>query len=399
VPLNPLIFISKRYLFSRKAKGLKTVNVITIIASFGVFITTAALFIVLSAFSGLRTFNIGLINKTDPDLRILPRKGKVLKFDGHLKKLLTESGIEHYAPVAEDKVLLRAGDKQSVVFLRGVDSTYYAVMHPDSVLIAGTWFEDDLPELTAGENLARRLSLSYGNPDKPVQLLAPKGNGVTGIGFSAEHFFVTGLYRVTTDFEDKYVYAPLNRVRRLLHMPADKVSFVDIRLDKNTDLSAVKKRLAGMLPANVQVKDKFELNRTMFRMLNSENLITYFVGTLILIIAIFNIVGSLIILILKKKKDRFVLWTVGLDSASVRKIFFYYGQMLIALSGFSGLLLGLLAIWLQKKYGFLLVPGTGLVYPVEIRWVNILGVALTVILLAVAGAYLGSYPAKKIEAV
>jgi len=398
--LNVEKFIATRYLFSKGDRTWQAVNYITLIASAGVLLTVAALFVILSAFSGLRVFNMSLMDKTDPDLRILPEKNKFFVYSDSLRRTILSNGqIVTAAPVVEEKALLQNEGKQTIVLVRGTDSLYKKIIRPADILLGGEWPGDDYPGIAAGQMLAAKLSLNVNDPLHPVYITIParKTSGLMQEQLISKPFVVSGIYQLTPDVEKKYVYVPIRDWRQMLRLKDNEVSFIDIKLKDKNAVPSVKAYLRKHLPAGLTVKDKMELNRSVMKMLNMENLFTYITGLLFLIIAVFNIVGSIIILILKKKKDRFVLSSLGMDLARVRKIFFYYGNMLILFSGLAGLVLGIIIVWIQKQTGWVKVPGTYLTYPVQIKWTNMALVVLTVVLISLTASWLASRAVKEIK--
>ncbi len=386
-------FIALRYLHKSSSSGWGSANIITVISGIGVFFTTAALFVVLSAFSGLKTFNINLINKTDPDIRIMPAKGKFFQLsDSLLLAIRKTEGVQSISPVLQEKVFIRYKDKQTIAYLRGIDSTYHHIMPPDSVLISGKWPSSQYPELLMGSALAHKLSVVTEDLTHPLYISVPSGGNKHWKGkyFHTMKGWVSGIYFTTSDFEKKYVFSPVSFARKLLKKKENQISFLDIKVKKGYDLQEVKKNLQKTLPGNFRIADKMMLNKALFKMLNTENLATYFVGTLILIIAVFNIIGAIIILIINKRKDRFILNSLGMNPGQIRKIFFHYGFMLIVLSGILGLLAGLILLFLQLKYGWITIPSTNLVYPMEFRWQNVFIVLLTLLALAAFSAFISS---------
>jgi len=194
--------------------------------------------------------------------------------------------------------------------------------------------------------------------------------------------------------ENKYVYVPLDTWQNMLGLNRNRISFVDIRIDENTSREKAKEYLQSALPPHLTVKDRLELNRAVLKMLNIENIFSYLTGFLFLTIAVFNVVGSIIILILKKKKDRFVMRALGLGLPQIRIIFFYYGNYLILGAGVAGILLGIIIVWIQQKTGWVKVPGTYLAYPVEIKWLNLGIVAVTVVFLSITASALAAKAVK-----
>ncbi|NPA42411.1 MAG: ABC transporter permease [Chlorobi bacterium] len=390
-------WIAKRYLWSKSGEGIQAVHYITAIAAAGVMLTVAALFVILSAFSGLRAFNMTLIDRTDPDLRILPREGKHFgRADTLLAVLNGFPGVKAVAAVAEDKALLRAGDKQTIVLVRGVDSSYAGILSPDDVLVAGQWPYEGADAMVAGQMLVHKLGINPGDPTRPVQLVIPgkTSKWVPSSSLVTHPFVVAGVYQLTPDAEEKYVFVPLDRWRALWRMPSDHVSFIDIRTVDDQWTERLKKVLSRTLSPSLRIADKWELNKAVLKMLNIENLFTYFTGFLFLLIAIFNIAGSIIILILKKKKDRFVLSALGMDTDRVRRIFFLYGNLLILVSGLAGLVLGIIIVLLQSRTGWIKVPGTFLAYPVEINRENLAAVLLTLVVVSYVASWLASRAVK-----
>ncbi len=401
--MNVSRYIAGKYLRRRGDKQASVIRIISFIASLGVLVTAMALIIVLSGFSGLRDFNLKLMDQTGPDLRILPREGKFFHMDSaRLDEWHNMKALQITAPVIEEKVYVRYGDKQTVAVMRGVDSLYRRLIHADSILIAGGWPEAGEPGLVLGNALADKLSVRLNDFRFPVELMVPSGGGMLGAAsFRRESFVPTGIYQNTLDFEQKYLFVPIDRARKLLHLPPGKVSYIDIDLRDPERLAEVKAQIRKKLPGRLRISDKYEMNRSLLKMLNSENLITYVVGTFIMLIALFNVLGTIIMMILYKKKDRYILQALGMDERGIKNIFFHYGFRMILQGGFAGLLLGVTVIWLQKHFEWVKVPGTMLVYPVALRWENILLVMLTVVLLAllvswVASRFAGRYHRRQV---
>jgi len=398
--LKPERFIAGRYLFSGKETRWQAVNYIAVIASTGVMLTVAALFVILSAFSGLREFNLSLIDKTAPDLRILPAKKKFFSFDQNFRRLLDSlPSVMQAAPVVEEKALLRFEGKQDIIFIRGVDTGYVHILNPERILVSGRWPGPGEAALVAGQSMAAKLSLPVNDPFRPVEIIIPsRKTGLPGMtGLQTRPVVVAGIYQLTPDTEKKYAYMPADLWREMLMLSPEEVSYIDLRLEKGADVHRIKHLLQQQLGERFRIADKTELNRSILKMLNTENLFTYITGLLFLIIAVFNIVGSIVILILKKKQDRFVLGALGMSLKRIRKIFFLYGNMLILISGAIGLVLGIIIVGIQQQTGWIKVPGTYLPYPVRYRWGNLILVILTVLFLSVTASWLASKAVKEIK--
>jgi lipoprotein-releasing system permease protein len=322
-----------------------------------------------------------------------------MDFTSGLQSLLNEyEPVEAYAGVVQEKVLLRYDNKQEIVLVRGVDTAYSRIVSPGEVMIFGDWPRGDNPLMAMGQSLASKLSVSLNDYENPVYLILPgKLSAFQGASLISRPFLVSGIYRMTPEIEKKYVFIPLSEALRLLKLPPGKISFVDVRLRNEEELSRTKEYLKQKLPAGLRIKDKYELNKSVFKMLNMENLITYTVGVLFLVISIFNIVGSIIILVLNKKRDRFVLKALGLPLDKVRAVFFRYGVMLIIISGIIGMVLGLILVTVQLYTGWIKIPGTNLVYPVRLEWKNFVAVLLTLVLIAVVSSRLAVFSVREIK--
>ena len=395
--MNPGSYIARKYLHGPRERSRALIHIISRIASLGIVITAMALFVVLSGFSGLRRFNIDLMDSTGPDLRILPGKGKTFVWSPALAGSITRTGLfSVIAPVVEEKVYLRYGNKQTVAVMRGVDSTYKPVIRADSILVDGDWPRNDWAAVAMGNALANKLSVRLNDYKFPVTLMVPApGSSPLSGAFRQRSLLVSGIYQNTLDFENRYIFVPLPIARDLLGLQAGRVSYVDLELAPGVDLETARQQLQKLLPGELTLTDKYRMNRSLFKMLNSENLITYLVGAFIMLIAVFNVTGAIIILILYKKRDRFILSALGMTPVQIRNVFFRYGFRMVMLSGLTGLVLGLLLVGMQKHFGWLNVPGTTLVYPVEIRLTNILIVLGTVALLAWLSARFASRFAKR----
>ena len=230
--MNYIRYISKRYLFSKS--GHNAINIIVKIASFGVLIVSAAFIIVLSGFSGIRTFNLNLIKMTDADLKISPKKGKTFLFNKDLSDFLNkDKAVSHYSQVVEEKVFINYNDKQKIAKIKGVDSNYFKVIDLDSTLIAGHLPTPRTNELIMGVSLANDLSFMLSNNLEMIQLLVPKP-GKDFImdprkAFTSKYFMPTGIYQTTPDHDHVYLYTTLPAAQELLNYQPEQISSIEIK--------------------------------------------------------------------------------------------------------------------------------------------------------------------------
>jgi len=390
--LNYIRYISKRYLFAKS--GNNAINIIIKIASFGVLVVSAAFIIVLSGFSGIRTFNLNLIKMTDPDLKITPLQGKTFSFDKELKDFLSKDpGVKAFSGVVEEKVFINYNDKQKIAKIKGVDSNYYQVIPLDSTLIAGVLPEPGTNEALLGVSLANELSyMLSGNNFDMLELLVPKpGKGFISDprkAFNQAYFMPVGIYQTTADQDRLYIYTTLTAAQNLLNYQPAQITAIEIKATGENQIAGLQKRLQKGIGKSFDIRNRKQLNKLLYRMLNTENLMVYFIFALILLLALFNIIGTIIMIIIDKKEDIFTLKVLGLDKKEIHKIFMYQGLSMTLLSGFAGLFLGLLLILIQKYKPFLYIPQTNMPYPVEFHWSNITWVLLTIFFMGLFSTYI-----------
>ena len=389
--MNYIRYISQKYLFSKS--GNNAINIIVKIASFGVLMVSAAFIIVLSGFSGIRTFNISLIKMTDPDIKITPLTGKNFAPDKDFFEFLKQdNAVISFSRVVEEKVFINYNDKQKIAKIKGVDSNYYKVINLDSTLIAGHLPTPGTIEMLMGVSLANDLSFMLSNNLEMIQLLVPKpGKGYISDprkSFYDKYFIPVGIFQTTTDHDQVYLYTTLEAAQQLLNYPPERISSIEIKV-KPGQITGLQKRLQQKFGKKLNIRNRRQLNKLLYKMLNTENLMVYFIFALILLLALFNIVGTIIMIIIDKKDDINTLRVLGLDRSEIKKIFMIQGLGMTVLSGLSGLILGLILVGIQHFHPFLYVPQTNMPYPVEFHWSNILYVLLTIIFMGTFATLVG----------
>jgi lipoprotein-releasing system permease protein len=291
-------------LFSKTSNN--AINIITIIASFGVIIGSLALFVVLSGLSGLRTFSYNLLEVSDPDLKITAQKGKSFVItEDFLKSINTTKNIDEYTAVIEERVFLQYSNKNEIAYIKGVESNYTNVNQVDSTLYTGTWLNNEYKNLAViGNGISRKLSLGILNYGEPLSIMIPK----SGTGFINPNnpFYkvdvqVSGIYSGTEEFENKFVFTDISLARKLLKLEKDEVTAIEIKLLTIEDPAVLAKNLQQKLGADFSVKTKAQLNEVYFKVLNTESFIIYLIFILIIIIALFNLIGAIIMMIYQKK--------------------------------------------------------------------------------------------------
>ncbi|WP_026836836.1 ABC transporter permease [Gillisia sp. JM1] len=394
--MNFPFYIAKRYLFTKSSNN--AINIITIIAAIGVFAGAFSLFIVLSGFSGLKDFSLSFTNEFDPDLKILPESGKNFNFSETEKgKLLAIDGIQAASEIVEERVFLDYKSKNHTAFIKGVDANYRKVNSIDSTIVFGTWLTQSEFQVVAGNGISRLLSLNTFDYNNLLDIMVPRpGKGqITNASqaFNKESVIVTGIYSVNEELDSKYVFTNIQFARDLLQIEEGQVSAIELKVDPSVDLEVIRNEIGGIFDNKVIIKDRAQLNETLYKMLNTENLAVYLIFTLVLIIALFNVIGSIIMVILDKRENIKTLHNLGATKTSIRNIFFLQGSLMTIVGGLLGLFFGLILIYLQLQYNFVMITPS-LPYPVKIKAENIILVFLTISVLGISASYIAASRSK-----
>lgn len=390
--MNFPLYIARRYLLSKSSNN--AINIITLIATIGVIVSTIALFVVLSVFSGLKDFSLSFIKTSDPDLKITAVEGKSLRFNDSIEKALMLESIKAYSKVIEERVFLSYVDKSHVASIKGVDSNFLQVNRMDTAVYFGNWLNYEAKH-TVVVGSAISMSLSIGTYDflEALKIYVPKpGTGyITNprTAFSQVNAQTIGIYRLTDDIDKKYVYANIALARELLNYGEDEISAIELRLEDEADQKQVQARLKERLGPGYEIRTRQQLNSVFYKMLNTENLVSYLVFTLVLIIALFNVIGAIVMMIIDKRDNLKTLYHLGSEVRSIRKIFVFQGFLLTCFGLFTGLLVSIPLVILQKKFGFIMITQT-LPYPVEFRMINVLVVVVTLLLLGFLASQIAS---------
>ncbi len=320
----------------------------------GIIVGTMALFVVLSVFSGLKVFSLSFTNEIDPDLKLTSTYGKSFLFapdqENQIKKI---NGVASYTKIIEERVLFLFKDKQQVTYLKGVDSIYPVVNDIKKKLFNGQWLKPDSFQVVIGYGLAQNFSMGILDFENPLQIFAPKpGKGAIENpeeAFTKTDVLPVGIYSISEDLDSKYVFADLSLVQELLMYKPNQISGIEFKLKENADEDAIKKQLNSIFKNKVTLKNRAQLNESLYRMLNTENIAVYLIFTLVIIVALFNLIGALIMMILEKKGNLKTLFNLGTDINGLRKIFLLQGTLLSVFGGLIGLALGIILVILQSR--------------------------------------------------
>jgi len=390
--LNFSLYIAKRYLFTKTSNN--AINIITIIASFGVIVGSLALFIILSGFSGLRTFSYSLLDTSDPDIKITAAKGKSFVLtDAVFHKIDKNPYIVASSKIIEERVFLEHNDKNEIAYIKGVQDNYAQITNIDSTLYLGTWLDNEyINTAVVGRAIAIKLSLGVRSFGAPLSIMVPKGG--TGFinpnnAFYKTNVQIVGLYTGTEEFESKFVFVNLEEARNLLRFKENQITGLELKLKNALDSENVAKELQNSLGDTFKVQTKEQLNEVFYKVINTENFVSYLIFTLIVIIALFNVIGTIIMMIIDKKQNLKTLFNLGTTVQEIKRIFIYQGFLLTFFGMLIGLILGVVLVLLQQKYELFMITES-LAYPVELKFSNLLIVVCTITILGFMAAKIAS---------
>lgn len=382
----------------RSKSSNNAINIITIIAIIGVILGAASLFIVLSGFAGLKDFTLQFSTIVDPDLKAVTKKGKsFILSEQDIQKLNNIDEIALYSKIVEERVFIMSNDKSyPSAYIKGVDSKFSKVTAVDSIMEQGEWFSDNTNQIVVGSGISRNLSFGVLDFNKQLNIYVPKpGKGqITSVekAFNTVSATNVGIFNVNETLNDKYIFAPLSMAQFLLNYKTNEVSALEFKLKNGINESVAKEKIENALGDKVIIKNKAQLNDALYKMLNTENLAVYLIFTLVLIIALFNVIGSIIMMILDKRHSLNTLFNLGVNIKDIRKIFFFQGSLMSILGGLIGIFLGLL-LALNQLYGptvFKVFITPTLPYPVRIKLINLLIVFATISLLGILASKIAS---------
>ncbi len=389
--MNPIFYIARRYMFAKSSQNV--INIINRVTAFVVVLGAAALFIVLAGFAGLKHFTLSFSSTFDPDLKILPAKGKYLSLTSQdTLKLQQISQVAHFTKVLEEQVFLTHNQKNHIAYIKGVDEQYPKVNEIDSIIVLGNW-EVTPPSVVVGGTIFNKLGLNLTDASSPLQIVVPKaGKGSIlsdPMPYRQAFSVVQGIYQLTEDLDKKYVFSSLDEARFLLGVTPDKVSAIEVKLAPQADEKTATEAIVRAFEQPVIVKNRVQLNDALYRMLNTENIAVYLIFILVLIIALFNLVGAIIMMILDKKDDLQTLYALGMNQRQMRQIFFWQGTMASVVGATIGIALGALIVWLQQQFSLVMISPT-LAYPVAITPMNTLIVLVTIVVLGLLASLVAS---------
>ncbi|MBZ9777584.1 ABC transporter permease [Psychroflexus sp. CAK8W] len=394
--MNVSFYIARRYFFSKSSNT--AINIITWIASIGIIAGALSLFVVLSAFAGLKEFSLSFTNKFDPDLKVLPSTGKFFEVDSlQNSQIQNHKDIVAYSEVIEERVLLSFKSKNTPAFIKGVDTSFQAISDIKNAVFLGQWLEENASQVVLGNDLSRKLSSGVRDYSGLLSLYVPKpGKGqILDVkdAFRTGSATVVGIYSINEELDKKFAFTDIGFARSLLQLNEDEVSALEVKVTSSADLNIVRKDLKDIFHQQVEVKDRIQLNNSLYKMLNTENLAVYLIFTLVIIIALFNVIGSIIMAVLEKQQNSKTLLNLGLTKTEIQRIFFFQGGLMSVAGGIMGLVLGIIMVISQLYFEWIMITPS-LAYPVKLEFVNILIVFITISGLGFLASYISSQSVK-----
>lgn len=401
--MNTSFYIAKRYLFSKKSRN--AINIISAISLTAVTAGTCALVIVISVFNGFDEIITAMYNRIDPDIKITAASGKTINAEAdEIKQLRKDKDIKNFYLTVDDLALIRYKDKTWFANVKGVNNDYISGSYIDSMIVEGNAvLKSDKYNLTlVGQGIAYFLGV-FSNTAYPIEMYAPsKNTAAHGIPLeemiNRKLIYPCGIFSAQQEIDSKYMFVDFAFAKELFELSDNEVSAVEIRLHPGIELKDAKEKFSKILGDNYIIKTRYELNATLYKVMQSEKWAIFFILSFILIIASFNIIGSLTMLILDKKNDIETLKSLGASRGLIKRIFLFEGWVISLGGAIAGLILGIVICWLQDTFGFVRLRGSESFiinhYPVSIVWGDIFIIVLIVLSIGFVTAW---YPVRHIS--
>lgn len=396
-------FIAKRYLFAKKSHNV--INIISLISASGIALGTMALIIILSVYNGFEGLIKSLYSAHDSDLLIIPREGK--SFVPHSQGfdfIRSSEKVARFCEIIEENIFIKYSQQESVATIKGVDSNYQAITQLRDFITDGEFslYQGEVPQAIVGRGIANNLRLNIHFVD-PLYLYFPSRNSPISLinptsSLNQERVFPSGIFSIEQGFDNKYIYIPIEVARNLTEYD-NEVTSVELYLKEGSDKEELKGEFGNALGEDFIIKNRYEQNETLYRMMGSEKLSIYIILLFVIIIISCNLFGSLSMLIIEKREDVESLKSMGANDKLIKHIFLLEGWFISIIGIIVGTILGLIICFIQMKYGIVTMPGNFIIdsYPVVVKFVD---VTLTVCGVAAIGYLAAKLPLlilKKVE--
>lgn len=391
--------------YFKAKKSTNAINIISWICIVAMVVGSAALILVLSVFNGFESLVKSLYDSFYTDLKITPASGKMLTLSREqVEKIRSTKGVRNFSLVVEEKAILQNGANQSIVYLKGVDSNYQATTTVDQHMYSG---EFDIgtaqkPLLVLGVGIEGALGIRAGSDISPLTIYIPRKSGSEQFNeledISSDTIRTAGSFMIQQEFDNKYGMTDLRFLQRVMKWPADTYSGVEIAVANPNDADKVGKELGAYFGKGYRIQNRYQQNQSLYAIMNLERWIFYAVLCIILVVAAFNMVGALTMLVLEKQKDISVLSALGANNSFILKIFLSEGFLLATIGAGIGMLIALVLVILQEKYHLVALEGGSFLinyFPVELRATDFLLVGATVVVVSFLASWFPALKASK----
>ena len=386
------LFVARRYRLS--STKFNTVRLISRFASFVIGVAVCAFFVIQSVFSGLHDFGVSYSSSLDPDLKIRAvDSASFVLADSVVSQIEKIKGIKGSAPVFSQEVVLRFEQQNKLIYLLGVDGRFDKLFAVSSQIPVGRMVSEIGEEILLGYGTAIGLGAGLYDYDGFIECLLPKQGLINPLDpnpFVSQWATNVGLFQISQEVDYSCAFAPISFVRNLTNASADAYTEININLVKGAKINDTVEEVQATLGASFEVIEKEALNPALYRMLQTERIAIYLILSLVLIIALFNVVGAVVMMVLDKREELQTLHKMGSPLREIRNIFFYQGMLLSSVGGGVGLLIGIGVVFAQSVGEFILVPGTQLPYPVRFSFENLMALVVIWVGFSVLAAWVAS---------
>jgi len=396
-------FIAKRYLFAKKSHNV--INIISLISASGIALGTMALIIILSVYNGFEGLIKSLYSAHDSDLLIIPREGK--SFVPHSQGfdfIRSSEKVVRFCEIIEENIFIKYSQQESVATIKGVDSNYQAITQLRDFITDGEFslYQGEVPQAIVGRGIANNLRLNIHFVD-PLYLYFPSRNSPISLinptsSLNQERVFPSGIFSIEQGFDNKYIYIPIEVARNLTEYD-NEVTSVELYLKEGSNKEELKGEFGNALGEDFIIKNRYEQNETLYRMMGSEKLSIYIILLFVIIIISCNLFGSLSMLIIEKREDVESLKSMGANDKLIKHIFLLEGWFISIIGIIVGTILGLIICFIQMKYGIVTMPGNFIIdsYPVVVKFVDVTLIVCGVAAIGYLAAKLPLLILKKVE--
>ena len=386
--------------YFRSKKNTNAINVIAWISVVAIAFVTAALIVVLSVFNGFEDLVKGLYNDFYADVKVTAASGKWMNIPpNQLAELEAVNGVKAIAPVAEERAILVDDENKSIVWLKGVEPGYGNVSGVPKHMIAGNFVTGnrEQPVLVLGAGVENALQINADRNLYPVTIYLPNRKSINPAdpldALHSNSAATAGTFVIQQEFDNQYAFTDMRFMQYMLDLQPTQYSSLEVYVAGETPLEPVQAKLKSILGKSFVVRNRYEQNQNLFAAMQIERLVIYGVAFLILIIAAFNIIGCLTMMVLEKQKDIAVLKAMGAPDRTIKRIFLNEGFLLAGIGGFIGIVIALVICWGQSHFHWIKLGGQSFIidyYPVSMQWTDFLLVAAIIFIIAFIAAYIPS---------